>query len=128
MFSTLRLGAARRFASSYAPIHARKRRGIVVASSIALASSAVVYASQARHEIHADTDEPLAARQVPLSSLFRSYVVYTMCSVPMLIDWSPSILSALSSVPGIKQATELVIRHTFFDQVSLSKPSAIQNN
>lgn len=121
MFSTLRLGTARRFASSYAPIHARKRRGVAIASGIALAGSAAAYASQTNQDIHADSSDQLVARPPPLSSLFRSYIVYSMCSVPMLIDWSPSILSALSSVPGIKQVTEVVVRHTFFDQVSHRK-------
>ncbi|KAF8907642.1 FAD-linked oxidoreductase-like protein [Gymnopilus junonius] len=51
-----------------------------------------------------------------LGSLVRAYVVYTMCSVPALVDASPKLLSVLSSVPGLKQITEAFVRITFFDQ------------
>lgn len=57
-------------------------------------------------------------QQAPLSALIRTYVVYSMCSIPFIVDYSPSILSALSSVPGIKQITELLVRVTFFNQAS----------
>ncbi|ETW87760.1 hypothetical protein HETIRDRAFT_122039 [Heterobasidion irregulare TC 32-1] len=46
----------------------------------------------------------------------RSYVVYTMCSFPTLVDWSPTMLSFFSSVPGLKQVTEGFVRRTFFAQ------------
>ena len=58
--------------------------------------------------------------QTPLSTLMRSYVVYTMCSFPTLVDWSPTMLSFFSSVPGLKQVTEGFVRRTFFAQVSVS--------
>jgi hypothetical protein len=53
----------------------------------------------------------------PLSSLLRSYVVYSLCSMPVLVDWSPTILSASLSIPGLKLLSEFLIRHTFFAQV-----------
>ena len=53
----------------------------------------------------------------PLSTLIRTYVVYSFCSIPALVDWAPTILAALSAVPGLKQVTEAVVRATFFDQV-----------
>lgn len=59
-------------------------------------------------------------RERPLSSLstlIRAYVVYSFCSVPALVDWSPALLETLSSIPGLKQITEAVVRATFFDQV-----------
>ena len=52
-----------------------------------------------------------------LGSFVRAYTVYTLCSVPALVDASPRILSVLTSVPGIKQITEAFVRITFFDQV-----------
>ncbi|TFK85683.1 FAD-linked oxidoreductase [Polyporus arcularius HHB13444] len=52
----------------------------------------------------------------PLSTLIRTYVVYSFCSVPALVDWAPGILAALSAVPGLKQVTEAVVRATFFNQ------------
>ena len=54
-----------------------------------------------------------------LGSFVRAYTVYTICSVPSLVDASPRILSFLTSIPGIKQITEAFVRITFFDQVSL---------
>ncbi|PPQ63541.1 hypothetical protein CVT24_004771 [Panaeolus cyanescens] len=48
--------------------------------------------------------------------LVRTYVVYCMCTVPELVDASPTILSVLSSIPGIRQLTEGFVRITFFEQ------------
>lgn len=52
-----------------------------------------------------------------LGSLVRAYTVYTICSVPALVDASPRVLSFLTSIPGIRQITEEFVRATFFDQV-----------
>lgn len=52
-----------------------------------------------------------------LGSFVRAYTVYTICSVPALVDASPRLLSFLTSIPGIKQITEAFVRITFFDQV-----------
>ncbi|RPD59460.1 FAD-linked oxidoreductase [Lentinus tigrinus ALCF2SS1-6] len=54
--------------------------------------------------------------QTPLSTLIRTYVVYSFCSVPALVDLAPTILATLSAVPGLKQITEAFVRVTFFDQ------------
>lgn len=62
------------------------------------------------------TDTPPTTTQT-VGSLIRSYLVYTMCSVPALVDYSPQLLAFLTSIPGIKQITETVVRVTFFDQV-----------
>ncbi|KAI0038960.1 FAD-linked oxidoreductase [Auriscalpium vulgare] len=69
--------------------------------------------------VYADVAPPARTREherspVPLIKLIRSYVVYTMCSVPALVDYSPSILEFLTSIPGIKQITEAFVRVTFF--------------
>lgn len=50
--------------------------------------------------------------------LARSYLVYTLCSIPMLIDHSPTLLHTLthSPIPGLKTLTESVVRGTFFAQ------------
>ncbi len=53
----------------------------------------------------------------PLSSLVRTYVVYTICSFPFLVQSSPTILSILGSIPGVNMISEWVVRRTFFDQV-----------
>ncbi len=58
-------------------------------------------------------------RLTPLSTLIRTYVVYSFCSVPALVDWAPGLLAALSAVPGLKHVTEAVVRATFFNQVGV---------
>lgn len=55
--------------------------------------------------------------QNTLGELIRQYAVYAMCSSPTLIDWAPSILETLTSIPIIKQITEAVVSQTFFLQV-----------
>ncbi|KAI5120872.1 hypothetical protein M0805_008244 [Coniferiporia weirii] len=83
-----------------------------------LGGSAYLYLQEpVRADAADDADARTSRRsQPPLSTLLRSYVVYSMCSVPALVDWSPTILSTLSSVPGLKQVTEAFVRVTFFSQ------------
>lgn len=54
----------------------------------------------------------------PLSSLLRTYLVFTLTSFPSIVDHSPAILSALtrSPIPGVAALTEWAIRRTFFAQ------------
>ncbi|KAF4584676.1 hypothetical protein EYR38_001906 [Pleurotus pulmonarius] len=72
--------------------------------------------------IYADSNAPDDRKNPPpattqtVGSLIRSYAVYTMCSIPALVDSSPQLLAFLTSIPGIKQITESVVRITFFDQ------------
>lgn len=97
------------------------RLGRVGLASGGVAASSLFYALH-QGPVHADADageERQVQRQSSsLSSLIRSYVVYTACSIPALVDWSPQILSALMSVPVVSHVTELVVRKTFFDQVT----------
>lgn len=81
--------------------------GILLATGLGLSSS----------PLHADSDggDP-ANKKTPLRELVRSYIVFTMCSFPALIDISPTMLDVLTSIPGIKQVTEALVRVTFFDQ------------
>ncbi|CAE6426615.1 unnamed protein product [Rhizoctonia solani] len=51
-----------------------------------------------------------------LSSLARSYLVYSLCSVPPLVNNSPSILKTCSNIPGLRELSEAVVRRTFFAQ------------
>jgi proline dehydrogenase len=53
----------------------------------------------------------------PLSKLFTSYVVYSACSIPGLVEASPVLLASCASIPGLRQLTEAFIRATFFKQV-----------
>jgi len=59
-------------------------------------------------------------RKKSLTSLLRSYFVYSLCAIPPVVDSAPTIISALESIPGIRQITEAIIRATFFAQVSAS--------
>lgn len=66
--------------------------------------------------VHADSLEGNETRQ-SLGSLIRSYTVYTMCSIPPLVDYSPKILGVLTTTPGVRHITEAIVRTTFFNHV-----------
>ncbi|WVQ74811.1 hypothetical protein IAR50_004417 [Cryptococcus sp. DSM 104548] len=51
----------------------------------------------------------------PLSELLRSYFVWTLISLPGMVDISPSLLSYLSSTP-LRGPVEWFVRNTFFSQ------------
>ncbi|KAI0369890.1 FAD-linked oxidoreductase [Pilatotrama ljubarskyi] len=70
--------------------------------------------SPARIRTQSNSDVSLQRSPTPLSELVRTYVVFAFCSVPQLVDWSPTVLAALSAVPGLRQVTEAVVRATFF--------------
>jgi proline dehydrogenase len=53
----------------------------------------------------------------PISELIRSYIVYGMLCYPSLVEASPKILEVLTTIPGVKQITEAMVRATFFNQV-----------
>ncbi|KAF5356255.1 hypothetical protein D9756_004340 [Leucocoprinus leucothites] len=65
--------------------------------------------------VHADYLEDNVTKQ-PLGQLIRSYAVFSMCSIPPLVDYSPKILSILTGIPGVRQITEAIVRVTFFNQ------------
>ncbi|KAG7090579.1 hypothetical protein E1B28_009686 [Marasmius oreades] len=51
-----------------------------------------------------------------LSSLIRSYIVYSLCSIPALVDSAPTLLQAFTNIPVIGNITEGLVRVTFFNQ------------
>ncbi|KAG8988197.1 hypothetical protein FRB93_004144 [Tulasnella sp. JGI-2019a] len=51
-----------------------------------------------------------------MSALIRTYVVYSICSIPPLVTYAPAVLSFCQSIPGLKQIAEAFVRVTFFDQ------------
>ena len=111
-------------ASPRARVFTTRRLAIVGVVSTLAAASAYAHTNG---PIHADSerkdealDEAKSLTQAPLSELVRTYVVYSLCSIPALVDWSPAILSTLLAVPILKQITEAVVRVTFFDQVRSS--------
>ncbi|KAL7423446.1 proline dehydrogenase [Cryptotrichosporon argae] len=74
------------------------------------------------------TLEPPSSSLSSLSTqaLLRSYLVYTLCTLPSLIDHSPALLHALthSPVPGLRALTEAGVRHTFFAQFVAGETAA----
>jgi hypothetical protein len=64
---------------------------------------------------YADSNVPPSS--TTLSSLARSYLVYSLCSIPPLVNYSPTILSTCGSIPGLREVSEAVVRRTFFAQV-----------
>jgi proline dehydrogenase len=67
--------------------------------------------------VYADASPPTERPPTPLSKLVTSYVVYSLCSIPGLVDTSPALLAFCTSVPGLRQLTEAFVRATFFTQV-----------
>jgi hypothetical protein len=65
-----------------------------------------------------DGNHPASRKLPSLTSMFRSYAVYTMCCIPALVDWSPKILGTLMSIPVVRDITESIVRATFFAQVN----------
>ncbi|KAF9529861.1 FAD-linked oxidoreductase-like protein [Crepidotus variabilis] len=89
-------------------ILARTTLATLITSSIALGSK--IYADE---EESTDVGEDNLAKP-SLSSMIRAYFVFSLCSMPWLVDHAPDILQTLSGVPIIKQVTEGVVRVTFF--------------
>lgn len=55
--------------------------------------------------------------RTPLSKLLTSYAVYSACSIPGLVEASPTLLALFTSIPGLRQIAEGIVRVTFFKQV-----------
>jgi hypothetical protein len=73
------------------------------------------------YSLYAEAPMPSEERvPTPLSKFLTSYAVYSMCSIPGLVDASPALLAFCTSVPGIRQLTEAFVRVTFFKQVVLA--------
>ncbi|KAF9482380.1 FAD-linked oxidoreductase [Pholiota conissans] len=108
--SFVKLRHPTRFYSGASPAVRSRWTRKTVAGATMLTASSVILAST----IYADSEELVP--RATIGSLVRTYLVYSMCSIPSLVDASPKILSAMSSVPGLKQITEAFVRYTFFDQ------------
>ncbi|KAL5495810.1 PUT1_1 [Sanghuangporus weigelae] len=109
---------ARRAISSLTPLSRRVRPRLLgtLAFTSAVSGSAYLYL---RQPVSLDASPPSddeTGNEEPLSTLFRTYIVYSMCSIPWLVDNSPKVLDVLMSIPLVKQVTEAVVRATFFAQ------------
>ncbi|KAL5534774.1 hypothetical protein ACEPAG_1238 [Sanghuangporus baumii] len=110
---------ARRAMSSLTSAHPRRVRPRLLgtlAITSAVTGSAYLYLHQ---PVSLDSSSPSRhdeESEEPLSTLLRTYIVYSMCSIPWLVDNSSKILDVLMSIPLVKQITEAVVRATFFAQ------------
>jgi len=94
-------------------VHWSYRRSHRPLAGIAAVSGGLLLAAGC---IHADNPEQNVTRQ-PLGHLIRSYVVFTLCSISPMVEYSPKILNFLTSIPGVRQIAEAAVRATFFNQV-----------
>jgi len=103
---------------SFFRVHARSWTRSSYRRNLALATISSGTLGFALTKQRTDTNEP--SNNTPnhsLSSLVRAYAVYSMCSIPSIVEYSPHILRILLSVPVVKQITEALVRVTFFNQV-----------
>jgi hypothetical protein len=82
-------------------------------------SGAFALSSVGEHHLIACERQGTIEKKPRISALLRSYVVYSLISIPLLVDKSSEIFSGLISAPGLKQITERFVRITFFSQVKL---------
>ncbi|RDB24578.1 Proline dehydrogenase 1, mitochondrial [Hypsizygus marmoreus] len=97
----------------------RRTIGIVSGGALLALGLSPFYVSN----IHADAALPAQGSpptvndsdEASLGSLIRAYAVFTMCSIPVLVDNSPKLLE-LAMLPGIRWFAETLVRITFFEQ------------
>lgn len=109
------------FTTSNASRSYRRTRPLIAVAGVTAAAVALLLANESAH-VYADAERENGSasqgpQSAPMSELIRSYFVYTMCSFPTLVDWSPTILDTFTSIPGLKQITEAFIERTFFKHV-----------
>ncbi|KAF8140762.1 FAD-linked oxidoreductase-like protein [Mycena galopus ATCC 62051] len=99
-------------------------RNLALVSGGAALGLATLFASKVHADSAAVVTLPVASKskrddetiRSSFGTLVRTYVVYTMCSIPALVDNAPWLLQTFSSVPGVRWITEAIVRITFFDQ------------
>ncbi|KAH6917734.1 proline dehydrogenase [Coprinopsis sp. MPI-PUGE-AT-0042] len=58
---------------------------------------------------------PATPQKQPLKALARAYVVYSLCSIPALVDNAPSLLATLGQIPLVRNLVYAVVKVTFFE-------------
>lgn len=101
--------------TSYRPRAWYRRPSILVGGLLGASLVAPLYLDTVPDD--ADDAKPVQST-LSLGALVRSYVVFSLCSLPWLVDASPKLLEVLTSIPVLKNITETFVRVTFFDQVS----------
>lgn len=89
-----------------------------VATSIALSPTLLAAYILTQTPDPQDRARPLEERSTP--SLLRSYLVYSLCSWPRLVEVSPRIIdwALQTKLPGVSWLAERFVVATFFNQVS----------
>lgn len=100
-------------ASPSPPRPSRLTRTLVLSS--ALTTSTLCYTFYA----DASSTTPASSDTRTLSDLVRAYITYGMCSIPPLVDASPTILNVLFAIPGVSKVVQYFVRATFFHQVHI---------
>jgi len=96
---------------------------VVLAAGIAT-TTVFAFSRLGSSDVYADTSdgasvEDSSIQSVPLTSLLRSYFVFSICSMPAFVNWSPHVISFMTSVPGLKQLAGALVRRSFFAQVQI---------
>ena len=108
---------SRRCYTALGPFTARTSRGLRISAEGGGALTVTLILGWG-YSLHADAASPSMERApTPLRKLFTSCVVYSMCSIPGLVDASPGLLAVCTFIPGLRQLTEAFVRATFFTQV-----------
>ncbi|KAG5651849.1 hypothetical protein H0H81_007225 [Sphagnurus paluster] len=73
----------------------------------AVLATSIIYADSVNADPAADS----------LPALFRAYAVYSMCSIPAIVDNAPALLRLADlPIPGARWLIQSLVRVTFFDQ------------
>lgn len=93
----------------------RRPIGARVVASLTMAAGALLYWRLSPAPSSDSNPRPTISTASPLT-LARSYLVFTCCAIPGIVDNSTRILKFLtgSPIPGVKAVTEAVVRRTFF--------------
>lgn len=100
----------------------RQRRlapiAVMTAAAASLLGVGIALSSDRDSDLKDAGEEKPAIARRSISSLMRSYIVWTVLGIPRLVDLAPELLDRLlqSSIPGIPLITEGLVRETFFAQ------------
>lgn len=97
--------------------NSKRRSGLLAASGGVLLGFGLLspfYVGRIQPDSGSEPQSTPKYNDTSLGALTRSYAVYTMCSIPALVDYSPRLLE-LGNLPGLKWITDAFVRITFFD-------------
>jgi proline dehydrogenase len=100
------------------PVSYKRAYYVAAGLGAAVALPATLMAETVEEQLETSPRISNSLSSMSTSSIIRSYVVYTACSIPFLIDYAPTLLSTFtnSPIPGLSSLTHFIVRHTFFAQ------------